>query len=113
MSILVNYDFHKRVITIILDNASINNIVIKLMHPLLREFHDELFYIRFGCYISNLIVKDGLELVYDPINKIRSSIIYLSNSSIELLRLRFFAGFIIKDRRFLDQTNYIGRIPPM
>ena len=51
------------------------------MRPRLSGYHEELFYIRCGCHIVNLIVKDRLELVQERINKIRSSIVYISNSS--------------------------------
>ena len=45
MNILVNYNLHKRVITITLDNAPVNNVTIELMHPLLSDFHDELYHV--------------------------------------------------------------------
>ena len=59
MNVLVNYDLHKRVIAITLDNASSNKAAIKLMRPHLSEFHEELFHVRCTCHIVNLIIKDG------------------------------------------------------
>ena len=84
MNVLVNYDLHKRVITITLDNASTNNIAIELMRHFLSGFHDELFHVRCGYHIINLIVNDRLKLVQDPINKLRSSIVYLFNSNFQV-----------------------------
>ena len=81
MNILVNFELHKRVIALTLDNTSANNVAIEIMRPQLSDYHEELFYIRCGCHIINLIVKDRLELIQAPINKIRSAIVYISNSS--------------------------------
>ena len=64
-----------------LENVSPNNIVIEFMRPQLSGFHDELFQIRCRCHIVYLIVKDGLDSVQDSINKIRQSIVYLSNNT--------------------------------
>ena len=51
------------------------------MRPHLSGFHEELFHIRCAYHIVNLIVKDGLNLVHESIQKIRQYIVYLSNSS--------------------------------
>ena len=51
------------------------------MRPHLGDFHEELFHVRCACHIVNLIVKDGLILVIDSIQKIRQCIVYLSNRS--------------------------------
>ena len=81
MNVLVNFELQKRVIALTLDNASANNVAIEIMRTQLSGYHEELFHIRYGCHIVILIVKDGLELLQEPINKIRSSIVYISNSS--------------------------------
>ena len=81
LNVLVNYDLHKRIIAITLDNATTNDVAIELMRPHLSGFHEELFHVRCACHIVNLIVKDGLVLVQDSIQKIRQCIVYLSNSS--------------------------------
>ena len=60
MNVLVNFDLHKYVIALTLDNASANNVVIQIMRPQLSDYHDELFYIRCRCHMVNLIIKDGL-----------------------------------------------------
>ena len=81
LNILVNFDIHKLVIAITLDNASANNIAIELMRPSLSGFHEELFHVRCTCHIVNLIVNEGLDLVHEVITRIRCVIVYLSNSS--------------------------------
>ena len=81
LNVLVNFDLHKRVIAITLDNALANNIAIELMRPNLSGFHEELFHIRCACHIVNLIVKEGLDLVHEVITRIRCAIVYLPNSS--------------------------------
>ena len=63
MNILVNYDLHKLVIAITLDNKSSNNVGIELMRLHLSEFQEELFHVRCACYIVNLVIKDRLDLV--------------------------------------------------
>ena len=81
LNVLVNFDIHKRIIAITLDNASANKIAIELMRPNLSGFHEELFHVRCACHIVNLIVKEGLDLVHEVITRIRCAIVYLSNSS--------------------------------
>ena len=81
LNVLVNFDIHKRIIAITLDNASANNIAIELMRPNLSGFHEELFHVRCAYHIVNLIVKEGLDLVHEVITRIRCAIVYLSNSS--------------------------------
>ena len=74
MNVLVNYDFHKRIIAITLDNVFANNVVRNLMQPHLSGFHEELFHVRCACHIVNLVVKDKLKLVQESIKKIRQSV---------------------------------------
>ena len=80
MNVLVNLDLYKPVIAIMLDNAYTNNVTIKLMWPNLDGFYVKLFHIRCTLHIVSLVVKDGLDLVQESIEKIRQSIIYLSNN---------------------------------
>ena len=63
MNVLVNFELRKCVIALTLDNASTNNVAIEIMCPQLSSYHEELFHIRCGCHIVNLIVKDRLELI--------------------------------------------------
>ena len=81
MNVLVNFELQKYVIALMLDNTSANNVAIEIMRPQLSGYNEELFHIRCGCHIVNLIVKDGLELIQAPINKTRSTIVYISNNS--------------------------------
>ena len=69
MNVLVNYDMHKHVIAVTLDNAFANNVTIELMRPSLSGYHDELFYVRCACHIVNLVIKDKLDLVQEFIQK--------------------------------------------
>ena len=69
MNVLVNYDLYKRVIAIMLDNASAINVIIELMLLNLSGFHEELFYITCAYHIINLKVKDRLDLVLESIQK--------------------------------------------
>ena len=51
------------------------------MYPQFSSFYDELFHRRCGYHIVNLIIKDGLEVIQESINKIRSAIVYISNNN--------------------------------
>ena len=88
MNVLVNFDLNKHIIALTLDNTFVNNVAIEIMRPQLSGYHDELFYIRCRCHVVNLIVKDGLELIQEPINKIRSVIVYISNSSTRVVSFK-------------------------
>ena len=43
--------------------------MIEIIHPQLSDFHDELFHLRCRYHIVNLIVKDGLYVIQEPVNK--------------------------------------------
>ena len=42
LNVLIDYDLRNRVIVVMLDNASANNIAIEILGPLVSGFHDEL-----------------------------------------------------------------------
>ena len=88
MNILVNYDLHKYVITIMLDSASVNNVAIKLMRPFLSGFYDELFHVKCEFHIVYLIGKDNLDLVQEPIDEIRCFIVYMFNGSSRVIYVK-------------------------
>ena len=60
---LVNYNLHKCIITITLDNVSINNVAIEFIRSIPSRFYEELFYVRLVYHIVNLIMNDGLTLM--------------------------------------------------
>ena len=83
------------------------------MCPQLSGCHNELFHIRYRYHIINLIVKDGLKLIQELINKIKSAIVYILIAAPELHHLKVCTGLTIRDPGFLVQTNNIGKIRPM
>ena len=71
MFLIIDYDLGNRVIAVTLDNASMNNVAIEILRPLVSGYHDELLHQRCACRIINLIVKACLDLVHEPVEKIR------------------------------------------
>ena len=64
-----------------------------------------MFHIRCVCHIVNLIVKDGLELVQEPINKIRSVIVYISNNSSRVASFKGLQGLQQETLNFLSRRT--------
>lgn len=63
------------------DNASVNKRVIeKFINNLNPSFESLFFHQRCVCHIINLIVKDGLEHIKSPLDKIRQTINFISAS---------------------------------
>ena len=78
LNVLIDYDLGNRIIAITLDNASVNNVAIETIRPLITGYHDVLLHQRCACHIINLIVKSGLDVVQESIHRIRQGILYLN-----------------------------------
>ncbi|CAN1732014.1 Putative AC transposase [Linum perenne] len=77
---LMEWNVDTKVSTITLDNCSTNdrmleNVKTKLALPLLIK-DEALIHMRCSAHILNLVVKDGLDVVRDGIEKIRESVCY-------------------------------------
>ena len=79
----------------------------------LSRFQEELFYVRCACHIVNLVVKDGLDLVQESIEKIRQFIVYLFNSTSRVTSFKILCRAYEKDHRYLHLMIHIGEIPPI
>ena len=82
------------------------------MCPQLSSYHDELFYIKYGCYIVNLIIKDRLELIKNLLIKLELPQHTFLLAALELYRLKVYVGLTTRDPRFSIQTNHIDGIRP-
>ncbi|KAL1300658.1 hypothetical protein AAHE18_18G197700 [Arachis hypogaea] len=80
MKILLEWNVDRKLSTVILDNYSTNDAMIdELLGRLDSSFlmlGGKLLYMRCCAHILNLIVKDGLSIVKESIEKIRSSVLY-------------------------------------
>jgi hypothetical protein len=81
---LVNWNLDKKTFALVLDNASANDACIKeLMKTPLRNnlaVNGEVFHLRCGCHVLNLIVQDGLNCLTGEIGKIRDAMKYIRHS---------------------------------
>ena len=67
---------------ITLDNASNNASAMDDLRPILSGYASEnLFHQRCACHIINLIAKCALKFMAEPIEKIRSGIVFLNSSN--------------------------------
>ena len=79
---MIDWNVDSKVSTITLDNCSTNDSMIdkirqKLMLPYLM-LNGSMLHMRCSAHILNLIVKDGLSLLKDGIERIRDSVVYWS-----------------------------------
>lgn len=79
--IIQEYGMQEMVRSFTFDNASVNKVVIeKFIDDLNPKFGGLFFHQRCVCHIINLIVKDGLEYIKSPLDKIRQSINFITIS---------------------------------
>ncbi|KAL5748544.1 hypothetical protein ACOSP7_025584 [Xanthoceras sorbifolium] len=76
----MDWNFDRRLSALTVDNCSTNDKVIELMLEKLDKgdlwLNGQLFHMRCCAHILNLIVKDGLSVIGDGIERIRDSVAY-------------------------------------
>ena len=76
-----NFRIQNKIMSIIFDNTSNNNIAVGLLkdlfHPILNG---RLLHIRCACHILNLSVQSGMTMLQEVIQKIRNSISFIHAS---------------------------------
>nr|GMC71423.1 zinc finger BED domain-containing protein RICESLEEPER 2-like [Ipomoea batatas] len=87
---LVDWEIDRKVFSITLDNASANDVMVRLLkqqlllqNSLLCE--GEFFHVRCCAHILNLIVQDGLKVVSIALGKIRESVKYVKGSEVRMI----------------------------
>lgn len=84
MECLLDWNIEHKISTLTVDNCSTNNLFVRSLVDRLSTgslvFGGELFHVRCTAHILNLIVKDGLEIIDDSIERIRDSVSYWSSS---------------------------------
>ena len=86
---LNRYNISKRLISISFDNASNNNnAIIRLKRKIDPVLNVELFHIKCMCHVINLIVKDGLILFKDIIQKIKDAVYDLRHSTTKFVKFK-------------------------
>ena len=75
------YGISNKIISIIFDNASNNNVDVQLLndsfYPILNE---NLFLIRCACHILNLSVQDGMGIIQNIIIIIKNAVYFIQSS---------------------------------
>ena len=83
-SSMSEWSIEDKVSTVTLDNASTNDAMISLLKqkfdPSCFILNGELLHMRCCAHILNLIVRDGLSVIGDSIDKIRDSVAYWSGT---------------------------------
>ncbi|KAK2661313.1 hypothetical protein Ddye_007846 [Dipteronia dyeriana] len=80
MDCILDWHIVKKVSALTVDNCSTNNAMIPIILDKLSSgstlLNEEMFHIRCSAHLSNLIVKDGLDVINDSIYRIRGSVSY-------------------------------------
>ncbi|CAH9102645.1 unnamed protein product [Cuscuta europaea] len=84
--ILLEWNLDKKLSSVVVDNASANDSMIKylklwLLDKSLIHLGGDLFHVRCSAHILNLIVQDGLSIVGSFLQKIRDTMKYLKRST--------------------------------
>ncbi|XP_042396694.1 zinc finger BED domain-containing protein RICESLEEPER 2-like [Zingiber officinale] len=84
-SLACDWGIEKKLFSIILDNASANDVCVEILKTQLRLknaliFDGTLFHVRCCAHILNLIVQDGLKEIDIAMDKIRESVKYVKGS---------------------------------
>ncbi|CAI0403689.1 unnamed protein product, partial [Linum tenue] len=108
---LLDWNVDSKVSTITLDNCSTNDSMIRVIQSklVLPDLISEgaLIHMRCAAHILNLIVKDGLDVVKEGIDNIRSSVVYWSATP---KRLEFFLE-TAKQLKFTSEKRLVMDCP--
>lgn len=85
--------FAEKVFTVIVDNASSNNVAISYLVKKISNWNGlvlngEFMHVRCCAHILNLIVTDALKDLHDSIIKICNAVRYVKSSPTRLLRFK-------------------------
>ncbi|KAK2641078.1 hypothetical protein Ddye_022841 [Dipteronia dyeriana] len=84
MDCILDWHLEKKVSALTVDNCSTNNAMIPIiLDKLSRDstlLNGEMFHMRCSTHILNLVVKEGLDVINDSIDRIRGSVSYWTGS---------------------------------
>ena len=84
MDCILDWHIEKKVSALTVDNCSTNNAMIPIILDKLSSdstlLNGEMFHMHCSAHILNLIVKDGLDVINDSIDRIRGSVSYWTAS---------------------------------
>lgn len=88
---LLDWNIEKKIFGIVLDNCTTNDALVREMLYILKPKNallvsGELFHVRCGAHILNLIVQEGLEALRDVIRNIRETVKYVRHSQSRIER---------------------------
>ncbi|TXG58183.1 hypothetical protein EZV62_016012 [Acer yangbiense] len=80
MECLHDWNIEHKLSTLTVDNCSTNNVMIRILLEMLSDvsllLNGDMFHMRCSTHILNLIVRDGLDVISDSVERIRSSVSY-------------------------------------
>ncbi|KAK3219995.1 hypothetical protein Dsin_013965 [Dipteronia sinensis] len=84
MECLHDWNIEHKLSTLTVDNCSTNNAKIRILLEMLSDvsllLNGDMFHMRCSAHILNLIVRDGLDVISDSVERIRSSVSYWTSS---------------------------------
>ena len=84
MECLHDWNIEHKLSTLTVDNCSTNNAMIRILLEMLSDvsllLNGDMFHMRCSAHILNLIVRDGLDVISDSVERIRSSVSYWTSS---------------------------------
>ncbi|KAK2656262.1 hypothetical protein Ddye_009314 [Dipteronia dyeriana] len=84
MECLHDWNIEHKLSTLTMDNCSTNNAMIRILLDMLFDvsllWNGDMFHMRCSAHILNLIVRDGLDVISDSVERIRSSVSYWTSS---------------------------------
>lgn len=93
---LYDWNLDKKLFSFVLDNSSVNDVVIKDLLDDLRpkkvlRLNGSLFRVRCAAHILNLIVQDRLNCIQSVIKNVRETVKYVKGSTLRKEKFRFYA----------------------
>ncbi|CAA2975196.1 zinc finger BED domain-containing RICESLEEPER 2-like [Olea europaea subsp. europaea] len=82
---ILDWNLEKKLFAMVVDNATVNDAMVRSLKSWLCDksaipLEGELFHMRCGAHILNLIVQDGLKVIGVFIHKVRETVKYLKMS---------------------------------
>ncbi|XP_019248606.1 PREDICTED: zinc finger BED domain-containing protein RICESLEEPER 2-like [Nicotiana attenuata] len=111
---LFDWNLERKISTIIVDNSSTNNVMIKTLLDEKLNKKDLLltvrvFHVHCAAHILNLIVQEGLKVIVDSISKVRDSVLYWIGSVGRIERFEEAAKYKeVFNKLCLTDTNYLS-----
>jgi len=103
---LYEWNIDNKLFSLVLDNRSVNDCVIRDILKKLTPVGDllldgQLFHVRCCAHIINLIVQDGIDSIKDVLVKVRESVKYINSSTLRLQKFEEVASQVKAPKKSL------------